>query len=106
MSGRIVVTTTCSSEEEALRVARAVVERRLAACAQVQGGVRSVYRWKGAVEEAGEWLVTFKTRTELFDRLGEAVRGLHSYETPELIATPVVDGSAEYLAWLDGQVEA
>jgi periplasmic divalent cation tolerance protein len=88
-----------------MRVARAGVDGRLAACAQVDGGVTSVYRWQGAVEQSAEWRVSFKTRAECVDRLWETVRAVHTYETPEWIVTPVLDGSPAYLEWLDGQVE-
>ncbi|MBD0669661.1 divalent-cation tolerance protein CutA [Kitasatospora sp. NPDC091335] len=95
----VVVTTTHESEEPARALASAVVRERLAACAQVYP-VRSVYWWDGEVRDAEEWRIDFKTRAELADRLGEFVAGRHSYETPELIAVPVVAGSPGYLAWV------
>jgi periplasmic divalent cation tolerance protein len=100
MTDKIVVLSACESAEEAGRLARALVERRLAACVNIVPGVRSVYRWKGAVEDTGEWLVLIKSRRDLFDRLRQAIEKEHSYEVPEIIALPVVAGSENYLAWL------
>ncbi len=77
-----------------------MVERRLAACAQVVGPITSTYRWEGKVEEAEEWLVLLKTTADLFDELAAGVREVHSYDVPEIIAVPVQEGSADYLAWI------
>jgi periplasmic divalent cation tolerance protein len=104
MSDKIVVLSTCGSAEEAASIARALVERRLAACVNIVPGVRSVYRWKGAVEEAGEWLLIVKSSQALFERLEEELRKMHSYETPEIVALPVVAGSASYLEWLGAEL--
>ncbi len=104
MSDKIVVLSTCGSAEEAASIARALVERRLAACVNIVPGVRSVYRWKGAVEEAGEWLLIVKSSQALFERLEEELRKMHSYETPEIVALPVVAGSASYLEWLSAEL--
>jgi periplasmic divalent cation tolerance protein len=105
MTDKIVVSTTCAAEEEALRLARALVEERLAACVQILPAVRSIYRWRGAVEDSGELLLLIKTRRGLFDRLSRRLRELHSYEAPEILATPVVDGGAAYLEWMDRELE-
>jgi periplasmic divalent cation tolerance protein len=94
------VTTAVSSREEAERIAAALVERRLAACVQIVGPVRSVYRWKGAVEQADEWLCIIKTVGPQYGDVEAAICELHSYECPEVIATPVAAGSAAYLEWL------
>jgi periplasmic divalent cation tolerance protein len=104
MSDKIVVLSTCGSAEEAASIARALVERRLAACVNIVPGVRSVYRWKGAVEEAGEWLLIVKSSQALFERLEEELRRMHSYETPEIVALPVAAGSASYLEWLGAEL--
>lgn len=104
MSDKIVVLSTCGSAEEAASIARALVERRLAACVNIVPGVRSVYRWKGAVEEAEEWLLIVKSSQALFERLEEELRKMHSYETPEIVALPVVAGSASYLEWLGAEL--
>lgn len=100
MTDNIVVLSTCGSAEEAGNVARALVERRLAACVNIVSGVRSIYRWKGAVEDAAEWLLVIKSRRPLFEPLLEELRRVHSYETPEVIALPIVAGAESYLEWL------
>lgn len=100
MTDRIVVLSTCSSEEEAERLARMLVERRLAGCVNVVPGVRSFYRWQGAIESAGEWLLVAKSSRDLFAALSAALEQAHSYEVPEVLALPVVDGSPNYLTWL------
>ena len=100
MTGHIVVLSTCSSEEEAERLARLLVERRLAACVSVVPGVKSYYRWKGAVESAGEWLLLVKSSRDLFPALSVVLEQEHSYELPEVLALPVVEGAPNYLNWL------
>ncbi|MEJ5367321.1 MAG: divalent-cation tolerance protein CutA [Bryobacteraceae bacterium] len=104
MTDKIVVSITCGSAEEARRLARLLVEERLAACVQVLPSVRSVYRWRGAVEESEEWLLLIKTRRGLFEQLRRRIRAAHSYELPEILACPVVDGEPDYLAWIDAEV--
>lgn len=100
MSDVRVVLVTVSSEEEGLKVARSLVERRLAACVNVVPGVRSIYRWKGAVQDERELLLVAKTREELLPRVVAAVKELHSYTVPEVIALPVLSGNESYLAWV------
>ena len=106
MTDKIVVLVTCGSPEEGRKVARALVERRLAACVNVVAGVESVYRWKGAVEEASECLLLAKTTRGQFEPLQSAVRELHSYELPEVVALPIVDGLDSYLSWIAASVES
>lgn len=106
MTDKIVLFTTVSSPEEADRLARTLVERRLAACVNILPQVRSVYRWQGKVEDSSEILLVIKSRRALFAALSEAVRALHSYEIPELIALPVVDGYPPYLDWIEQETEA
>lgn len=100
MTDFIQVTTTTESKEDAERIARSMVEKRLAACAQVLGPILSTYWWQGQVETAGEWQCLFKSRIDLFEPLAAAIRAIHPYEVPEIIAIPMVAGSAGYLAWL------
>lgn len=97
----IQIITTTATREEALQLARALVEQRLAACVQIDGPLTSVYRWQGAVEEAQEWRCLIKTGAALYPQVEAAIRALHSYETPEILAVPVVAGNADYLAWLN-----
>ncbi|WP_255306117.1 divalent-cation tolerance protein CutA [Streptomyces sp. Wb2n-11] len=94
------VLTTTDSREKALELARGAVDARLAACAQVSGPVASVYWWEGATETAEEWQVVFKTAGARYADLEAHLKAAHDYETPEIIATAVVRGSAEYLAWV------
>jgi periplasmic divalent cation tolerance protein len=102
MTDKRVVLVTCGSEEEASRIARALVGERLAACVNIlESPVRSVYRWKGRVETAMEHLLVIKTRRARLRALEAAIGRLHSYQTPEMIALPVAEGSRKYLAWVE-----
>ena len=92
--------TTTDAREDAERLARDLVERRLAACVQVLGPISSTYRWQGAIETADEWLCIIKTTAARFDALSAHIETNHGYETPELTAVPVDHGSPGYLAWL------
>lgn len=94
------VITTVDDRQKAHEIARALVERRLAACAQVVGPIRSYYWWQGKLEEAEEWLLQLKTRVELYDELERALRAMHPYTVPEILAFPVVAGNPAYLEWL------
>ena len=106
MTDKIVVLSTCGSDEEAARIARALVEKRLAACVNVMPAVRSFYRWKGATEDQQESLLVIKSSRALFNQLRVEIEKLHSYEVPEVIAVPIVDGSEGYLEWLDRELAA
>ena len=94
------VLTTAGSEEEAELIASTLVERRLAACVQVLGPVVSRYRWQGEVEQAREWQCLAKTTATVYPEVEAAIRELHSYEEPEILAIPVLAGSPGYLAWI------
>ena len=104
MTDKIVVFSTCGSSEEAERLARSLVDKRLAACVNIVAPVRSFYRWKGVVEDASEWLLIVKTSRGRFDELRVALEQVHTYELPEILAVPVVDGSPTYLNWLEGEL--
>jgi periplasmic divalent cation tolerance protein len=95
-----VVLVTCASIAEAQRIGRSVVEKRLAACANILAGVESIYRWKGKVERAREVLVMLKTTAARLKDLETEVKRMHSYEVPEFLALPAVAGSREYLGWV------
>jgi len=99
MDARILL-TTAPDRETAERIARALVERKLAACVNVLPGVRSVYRWKGAVEEADEVLLLAKTTADRIEELVRALSGLHPYEVPECVVLEAGRVEASYLAWL------
>jgi periplasmic divalent cation tolerance protein len=104
MTNKIVVLSTCGSEDEAARIATHLVEARLAACVNIMPRIRSFYRWQGKTEDAEEWLLIVKTSRDRFDALRAALEAAHSYELPEVLAIPVVDGSPRYLAWLDAEL--
>ena len=101
MTDKIVVFSTCETPEEASRIARALVEAKLAACVNIVSGVESIYRWKGGIESSAEVMLVVKTRRHLFARVQALIESTHSYELPECIAVPVVEGSERYLRWLD-----
>ena len=102
MTDKCLVLVTCASAAEAKRIARAVVEERLAACVNIfPGAVASIYRWKGKVESAQERLLLIKTSRKCLAKLQATVERLHSYDVPEFIALPIAAGSRAYLAWLE-----
>lgn len=105
MADYLQVLTTCGSEEEAGRIAGLLVERRLAACVQVAGPVSSRYRWQGEVEQVREWQCVAKTTGAAYAAVEAAIREAHSYDEPEIVATPIVAGSLGYLAWIDANVD-
>jgi periplasmic divalent cation tolerance protein len=105
MSRYAVVTCAAGSEDEASRIARGLVERRLAACVNVVPGVMSTYRWQGAVRTDAEWLLVAKTRLDRFDAVRDAIRELHSYELPEIVMVEIAEGDAGYLAWIDESLD-
>lgn len=101
-SSKIVVLITCGSRSEARKIARVLVSRRLAACVNiVSAPIESIYRWKEKVESAREILLVAKTSRARFAALCDAVLKLHRYDVPEIIALPIVVGSADYLSWMD-----
>lgn len=104
MAEYIQVITTTDNREQAEQIARKLVEERLAACVQVTGQIRSVYRWQDEVEQADEWLCMAKTRRSLFSEVEATIRKHHSYDCPEVIAVPIVESSADYLDWLAAQL--
>ena len=105
MTDKIIVLTTAGSEDEARKIARHLVEHRLAACVNLVPRVESIYRWQGKVESAAEWLLLIKTTAHGFPAVRDAIGELHSYEIPECIVLPIEDGSTPYLQWLGEAVE-
>jgi periplasmic divalent cation tolerance protein len=101
MTNARIILTTAGSQEEAGKIAHALVEQRLAACVNIVPRIESVYRWQGKVEKAQEWLLLIKTQAELFERVRDAVKELHSYDLPECVMLEVSAGSQEYLDCID-----
>lgn len=99
-SREVIVFVTASSDKEAGRIGRGVVEAKLAACANILPGIRSIFRWQGKISEEKETLLILKSREALFSDLAKAVKALHSYQVPEIIALPIKQGWPDYLQWI------
>lgn len=106
MTDKVVVLVTAANLKEARKIARGLVEARLAACVNVTPPVESIYRWQGKIENGRERLLVIKTAREIFAEVEAAIRRLHSYTNPEIICLPIIDGSREYLDWLADSVKA
>jgi periplasmic divalent cation tolerance protein len=104
MTDKIVVINTCASADEAETLARTLIDQRLAACVTVISPAKSFYRWNGAVASSIEWLLLIKTSRALFARVETVLQTSHTYEVPEIIALPIVEGSTNYLAWLSSEL--
>lgn len=100
----IIVYMTAEKKEDAESISKKLVEDRLVACAQVVGPIRSIYWWKGDVEDSPEWLAILKTKSGLFERLIKRIKELHPYEVPEIVGVPITHGSEDYLNWLKDEV--
>jgi periplasmic divalent cation tolerance protein len=103
MSNYIQVTTTTGSKSDAEQIARALVTKRLAACVQIAGPVTSVYWWEDELETAEEWLCYIKSKQDHYPELEAAIRQLHPYDTPEIVALPITLGSRDYLRWIEAE---
>jgi len=106
MTDKRIVLSTAGSEDEARKIAHHLVEHHLAACVNLVPQIESIYRWQGKIESSQEWLLVIKTTAEKFPAVRDAIRELHSYELPECIAISVEDGSADYLEWIAGSLQA
>jgi periplasmic divalent cation tolerance protein len=104
MTEYIQVFTTIDAEEGAAAIAHAIVARRLAGCVQILGPIRSTYWWEGEIEVAQEWICLIKTSQEAYPDLEAALKEIHPYDTPEILALPVVAGNADYLRWLQQEL--
>ena len=104
MSACIQVLTTAGSEAEAEAIAAALLDARLAACVQTVGPITSAYVWQGERERATEWQCLAKTEERLYPEVEAAIRAIHSYEEPEIVAIPILTGSPGYLAWIGANV--
>jgi periplasmic divalent cation tolerance protein len=100
MTDKILVLTTAGSEAEARNIAHALVDRKLAACANIIPRIQSIYRWQGKIEESEEYLLLIKTTADHFTKVRDAIQELHSYDLPECIAVPISNGSDPYLKWI------
>jgi periplasmic divalent cation tolerance protein len=105
MSGYIQVFTTTGKKQDAEKIAKTLVEKRLAGCVQILGPIASIYQWKGSVETSEEWLCFIKSKKRLFNELEKVVKELHPYETPEIVAIPISVGSRDYLEWLRNEIK-
>ena len=106
MTDKIVVLSTCADPADAERIARALVEGRLAACVSIVPAIRSFYRWKGAIEDNGEVMMIIKSSRDLFAALRAELEKLHPYDVPEILALPVVEGAENYLNWIGANLRS
>ncbi|MCL0052259.1 divalent-cation tolerance protein CutA [Peptococcaceae bacterium] len=100
MEEYIQVFTTTEKEEDAKKIAKTIVEERLAACVQILGPITSTYWWKESIETSKEWLLFIKSKKSMYEELEKAIKSIHPYQVPEIIAVPVTAGSKDYLGWL------
>lgn len=100
MKEAIVVFVTCGSEEEALKIAYLLVEKRLSACVNLISPIRSIYHWEGKIWDEKEWLLLIKTQSSKFEELEKEIKSLHSYKVPEIVALSISEGSNSYLNWI------
>ncbi|MCS7116946.1 MAG: divalent-cation tolerance protein CutA [Nitrososphaerales archaeon] len=105
MGDYIHIVTTTSSKDEAEKIVKILVERRLAGCAQIIGPIASMYWWRGKIERAEEWLCIIKSRNDLYSEVEAVIRANHSYEVPEVLAIPIVKGSDDYIRWLNSELK-
>ena len=105
MTNKIVVLSTCATQSEAESLARLLLDQRLAACVNIISQVKSYYHWQGRLDSAEEFLLIIKSARERFDELRAALERAHSYEVPEVIALPIVDGAPNYLNWIGSSLE-
>jgi periplasmic divalent cation tolerance protein len=100
MNRYIQVITTISDKRGAEKIAKELINKRLAACVQILGPIKSIYRWKGKIETAKEWVCIIKTRTSLYKKVEAAIKKIHPYEVPEIIAVPIALANKDYLKWI------
>ena len=105
MSKYIQIVTTTESKEGADRIAKELVKKRLVACSQIIGPIQSTYWWKGEIESSEEWVCLMKSREDLFQKIETAIKDIHTYEVPEIIAIPILTGHQPYLRWMEEELE-
>ena len=101
----IQITTTVSKIDDAKKIADKILEKKIAACVQISGPIKSIYWWKNKIENEEEWYCFIKTKKKLYNKIEKMIKKMHAYETPEIIATPIIKGSNEYLRWLDDTIQ-
>lgn len=105
MTDKVVILVTAASRDECKKIAHHLVETRLAACVNISQPIESVYRWEGQIAEEGEFLLFIKSTRGLFPEIRTQISKIHSYQTPEIICLPVIDGSRDYLQWISDSVK-
>ncbi len=106
MTDKVVILVTAASRQECRKIARQLVEEKLAACVNITQAIDSVYHWEGKVTTGKEFLLLIKSNRELFPEIKAAISKIHSYHTPEIICVPIIDGSRNYLQWIEDSVKA
>ncbi|MFA4916812.1 MAG: divalent-cation tolerance protein CutA [Syntrophales bacterium] len=104
MESYIHVLTTTGTKQDAAKIAKTIVGKRLAGCVQISGPIFSTYWWKGSIETTEEWQCLMKSREDLYEKIEKTVKAIHPYETPEIIVTPIAGGSREYMKWLQDEL--
>lgn len=100
----IQISTTVAKKSDAERIAKILSKKNLSACSQIIGPITSIYRWKGKSEKSKEWLFIIKTKRTLYKSIEKTIKKIHPYELPEIVATPIIEGSREYLGWIQKEV--
>ena len=106
MAELIQIITTTDSDMEAFEIAKSLVEARLAACVNIEGPVKSIYRWEGRLEQTMEWQCIIKTEASLFSEVEKFIRSKHSYDVPEIIAIPILEANKSYQEWVEQEIES
>jgi periplasmic divalent cation tolerance protein len=106
MESYIQIITTTETREDAEKIAGCLIDERLAGCVQIVGPIASTYRWKGCIETAEEWQCIIKSRRDLYQDIEKSIKSIHPYEVPEIIAVAVIEGSRDYLEWLDSSLRS
>ncbi|MEK7567352.1 MAG: divalent-cation tolerance protein CutA [Patescibacteria group bacterium] len=99
------IQTTVANKKDAEKIAKVLSQRKLSACTQIIGPVTSIYRWKGKLENSKEFLILIKTKLNLYKKVEKVIKENHPYELPEIIVTPIIAGSKEYLNWLNKEIK-
>ena len=105
MTDKVIILVTAASRRECKKIAKHLVEAKLAACVNITQGIESIYRWEGKIADDKEFLMLIKSTRELFPEVKHAISQIHSYHTPEIICLPIIDGSRNYLQWVSDSVK-